>query len=725
MLSAGTRLGPYEIVTQIGEGGMGQVYRATDTKLKRQVAIKILPPSVAADADRLARFQREAEVLASLNHPNIAAIYGLEEGPAGDGPAEAGHHVRALVMELVEGDDLSQRIASGAIPIDEALPIAKQIADALEAAHEQGIVHRDLKPANVKVRADGTVKVLDFGLAKAMGPAEAGHYGPNVAQGFSPAGLSHSPTLSLHATMAGVILGTASYMSPEQARGKPVDKRADIWAFGAVLFEMLTGRRAFPGEDITDTIVSVVSKEPDWGALPTLTPAGLRRLLARCLKKDPKARMRDIGEARLQIEDLISGAPEDSAAAGPAEAGRHADPNPISVAGWRQTLPVAVAAAALAAAAVLMLWAPWRAAPVPASRKLLASIGADASLTTTLGASAILSPDGTTLAFVAQQTGQTRLFVRKLDQLQAAPLSGTEGAASPFFSPDGQWIAFFAGGKLKKVSTTGGAAVNLCDAEQGRSGTWTDDDTIIFSPTGQADAKLLRVPAAGGTPAIFGTFNAGATTQRWPRAIPGGKGLLYTEHSSRGSFDGANLVVAPLPSGTPRVVVRGGYYGRYVPSGHLIYMKQGTLFAVRFDLDRLEAIGQAVPALDGIATNQLIVGSAQLALSSDGTLVYVPGTAATTANPVEWLTRDGKTSVLRAAKADWANPRFSPDGQKLALDISDGKQSDIWVYETSRDTLTQLTFDSGEDRYPSGRRTADASCLRQTAPNRAPLTCIG
>jgi len=711
MLTVGTRLGPYEVTAKIGEGGMGEVYRATDSNLKRSVAIKVLPASVAGDADRLARFQREAEVLAALNHPNIAAIYGLEEGPA-----EAGHHVRALVMELVEGEDLSQRIARGAIPLDEALPIAKQIADALEAAHERGIVHRDLKPANVKVRSDGTVKVLDFGLAKAM---DVGSGGPGRSGG--PGGLSMSPTLTTPAMMtgAGMILGTAAYMAPEQAKGRAVDRRADVWAFGCVLYEMLTGRRAFGGDDVQDTFVAIMRDEPDWARLPATLPPALGTYLKRCLQKDARQRVQAIGDVRLALE----GAFETTA---PLTAPLALD---APASGVARALPWAIASAAVIVAGVLLtLWAPWRSASVPVPRKLLASIGADASLPTADGASAILSPDGTTLVFVAQQAGQTRLFVRKLDQLQAAPLAGTEGASNPFFSPDGQWLAFFAGGKLKKISVTGGAAVNLCDAPSGRGGTWTDDDTIIFTPASAPNTTLMRVSAAGGTPAVFGALSKGAATQRWPQALPGGKGVLYTENSATTGWDAANLVVTPLSGlpaeasakagGTPKVVVRGGHYGRYVSSGlahrslgeggHLIYLQQGTLFAVRFDLDRLETIGQAVPAIEGVIATPGNTGGAQLAVSSEGTLVYMPGAAVTLANPIDWMTRDGKTSVLRAAKADWTNPRFSPDGQKLAVEISDGKQRDIWVYEWARDTLTQLTFDPGQDWLPiwtpDGRR---------------------
>jgi serine/threonine-protein kinase len=712
-LTPGTRIGEYEILVAIGAGGMGEVYRARDTKLNRDVALKVLPDLLAGDPERLARFRREAQVLASLNHPNIAHIHGFEDWGA----------THAIVMELVDGLTLAELIGAavdhapsahrqaqgalssskggsearqaagvgprgklrndGGLPLEQVLPIARQIADALEAAHEQGIVHRDLKPANVIVRDDGTVKVLDFGLAKAIDPAST-----------SGAEAMNSPTLTARATQLGVILGTAAYMAPEQAKGKVVDRRADIWAFGVVLYEMLTGERAFKGEDISETLASVLKDAPSLDALPAGTPVRLKRLVERCLERDPKMRLRDIGEARIEIARIEAGAPD----AAPTLALPSAAAAAVPV--WRRLLPWAVAGVfGVALVAALLMWAPWREAALATPRKLLASVGADASLPTQFGASAILSPDGTTLAFVAQQSGQMRLFIRRLDQLQAAPLAGTEDAANPFFSPGGEWIAFFAGAKLKKVSVTGGASINLCDAPSGRGGTWADDDTIIFSPTSTTNNKLLRITAAGGTPAVFGTLSEGATTQRWPQALPGGKDVLYTEHSSMTGFDGGNLMVAPLSGGTPKVVVRGGYYGRYVPSGHLIYIQQGTLFAVAFDLDRLETIGQAVPALEGVTANPGTAG-AQLAFSLDGTLVYVPGTVAAATNPIDWMTRDGKTSALRAGKADWLNPRFSPDGQKLALAISDGKQLDIWVYEWARDTMTQLTFDPGEDGFP-------------------------
>jgi len=524
-LTPGSRFGVYEVMAGIGVGGMGEVFRARDTRLNRDVALKVLPDSFANDPDRLARFTREAQTLAALNHPNIAHLHGLEESGS----------VRALVMELVEGEDLSQWIARGAIALDEALPVAKQIAEALEAAHDQGIVHRDLKPANIKVRHDGTVKVLDFGLARAMDPASA--------FGTASASLANSPTMTSPAmTAMGMILCTAAYMAPEQARGKAVDRRADIWAFGVVLYEMLSGRRLFDGDDTSDVLAAVLRQDIDWSALPPATPARLRRLLERCLDRDVKTRLRDIGEARIEIARIQAGTPDSlvSTATSTTTAPRSTS---------SRLLPWMIAALLGASLAVaLYVWAPWRMRPVPTPRTLLANIGADASMPIAQGASAVLSPDATTLAFVARAAAGDRpaLFVRKLDQLQATALPGTDDAASPFFSPDGQWIAFFADAQLKKVSVSGGAPTKLADAPNGRGGTWTDDNTIVFTPQNGngPDARLKRVPASGGTPVDFGRLSEGAVTQRWPQALPNRKGLLFTEHSAADNWDAATLVVA-------------------------------------------------------------------------------------------------------------------------------------------------------------------------------------
>jgi serine/threonine-protein kinase len=463
-LVAGSRLGAYEVTTQIGEGGMGQVFRATDTKLKRHVAIKILPPSLAADPERLARFQREAEVLASLNHPHIAGIYGLEEGGG----------LTALVMELVDGEDLSQRIGRGAIPIDEALPIAKQIAEALEAAHEQGIIHRDLKPANIKIRKDGTVKVLDFGLAKAFEPAGAAASG----------NMSLAPTITTPAmTQAGIILGTAAYMSPEQARGKPVDKRADIWAFGAVLFEMLTGQRAFPGEDLSLTLAAVVMQEPAWAILPSATPPNVRHLLRRCLIKDPRQRIRDMGDVRLALEHTDDSAPA------PEPQGRQTQPALV----WAlaTTAVIAIAASALAA------WALFNrptAGDTPSVR-LSIPLGPREEVTTRPA----ITRDGRTVAYVTQQgTDDPILYLRDLNSFEVRPVPNSNGAKQPFFSPDGKWVAFFAQGQLQKAEVAGGAPIPLAEAADYRGGTWNEDDTIIFAAS--LGSGLSQISARGGPP---------------------------------------------------------------------------------------------------------------------------------------------------------------------------------------------------------------------------------
>jgi Tol biopolymer transport system component len=675
-LTTGTRLGPYAITAPLGAGGMGEVYRARDTKLGREVALKVLPESFAADPERVARMHREAQVLAALNHPNVAAIHGFED--SGD--------VHALVLEFVDGETLADRIARGPIPIQEALPIAKQIAEGLEAAHEQGIIHRDLKPANIKVRPDGAVKVLDFGLAKL---AET-----TAEPVTSPTALSMSPTITSPALMSGVgvLLGTAAYMSPEQAKGKPADKRSDIWAFGCVLFEMLTGTRAFGGDEVSDVLASVLAREPDLALMPAGAPPSIRRMLRRCLEKDRRRRLADITDARLEIDEAQTPSSADAAAVSVG----------VRVAGWRRAVPwTATGILALALAVVLALWAPWRTVRPPAvPLRLSAELGADASLVTrAAGAAAILSPDGQLLAFAAAQRRTSQIYVRRLDQLQAAPLSGTEGAESPFFSPDGQWIGFFAGGKLKKVSVTGGAAVTLCDVPSGRGGAWAEDGTITFSPSNVAGASLWRVSSAGGKPEALTTLAEREMTQRWPQVLPGGKAVLYMGASTTGgTYDDANLVVQPLPTGTRKVVVRGGHYGRYLPSGHLVYVHQGTLFAVPFDLDRLEATGQPVPVLEGVTSGG--AGGAQFAVSANGTLVYAPGPSARGDAPIHWMGRDGRATALRAISADWSEPHFDPTGRLLAMDINDGKQTDVWVYDWARDTLSRLTFDAGENRNP-------------------------
>ena len=688
----GSKLGLYEITALLGKGGMGEVYRARDTKLKRDVAIKVLPEEFSRDPDRVARFQREAEVLASLNHPDIAGIYDLQEAEG----------TRFLVLELVEGETLAERIQQGPIPVSEALTIARSICEALEAAHEKGVVHRDLKPANVKVTADGKVKVLDFGLAKAMENSPAS------------AVLSNSPTLvnSMAATNAGMIIGTAAYMSPEQARGRKADARSDIFSFGCVLYEMLSGRQAFQGEDVSDILASVLKSEPDLAALPANVSPQIRKLLIRCLEKNPKERWHAAGDLRLEIRDaLTSPAAEPIQAAAP----------PLSIRNTRREWTMtAIAAVAIVALAVsVLLWAPWRTVPAAtpaAPLRINGELGADVGLAASVaGNSALaLSPDGSMLAFVAAgKDGASQVYIRRFGQLQASPLAGTSGALSPFFSPDGQWLAFFAEGKLKKISVTGGASVTLADAPNGRGGSWGDDGDIIFTPNNNGRVALQRVSSAGGKVEQLTELGHAEATHRWPQVLPGGKAVLYTSNTVTNSYEGASIVVKPLLSGAPKILIREGYHPEYVSSGHLLYIHDGTLFAISFDLSRLEVTGQAVPAVEGVSS-QPGTGAAQFAVSQTGALVYLPGQSTGLAsNSVVWMSQDGKTSPLRAMPSIWTNPRFSPDGRRLALDILEGRNLDVWVYEWARDTLTRLTFDPAVDQKPvwtpDGKRIVFAS----------------
>jgi serine/threonine-protein kinase len=679
--TTGTRIGPYEITSPLGEGGMGVVYRAHDTKLERDVAIKALPDAFANDSDRLQRFQREAQVLASLNHPNIAHIYGLEESAK----------TCCIVMELVEGETLQERIKRGPVPIEETLAIAKQIAEALEAAHEKGIIHRDLKPANIKFTASGQVKVLDFGLAKAF-------------QEQRVTTLSNSPTL-LNASMPGVILGTAAYMSPEQARGREVDRTTDVWAFGCVLYEMLTGRSAFEGEDVTEIIGRIVAAEPDWKRLPDGTPMSVQRLLRRALRKDSRQRLGDIRDARIEIEDALTGSATEQIGV--------TIPAAIAVRDKKREWIFGALGCVAIIALLIVLWAPWRTITPAAPLRISSELGADVGLASSvLGNSALaLSPDGSILAFVAAKDGASQIYIRRLGQLQASPLVGTSGALSPFFSPDGQWLGFFAEGKLKKISVTGGAAVTLADAPASRGGSWGSDGNIVFHPN--PAGGLLRVPSAGGKAEPLTKLGQGELTHRWPQVLPGTKAVLYMSSGAPGNAEHSNIVVQPLPTGTPKVLVRGGYHPQYAASGHLLYIDEGTLFAVPFDLNRLETIGQPVPVVEGVSAQPTNTGAAQFTVSETGAFAYLPGRGAGNDSPVLWMTHDGKTSPLRSMPSDWSNPHFSPDGQRLAMDILFSGNIDAWIYEWARDTLMRLTFDPADDRNPvwtpDGKRIAFAS----------------
>ena len=677
---------------------MGQVWRARDTTLNRDVALKVLPESFAHDADRLMRFTREAQTLASLNHPNIAAIYGLEECPApasiSSGPANTGPAaVRALVMELVEGDDLSQRIRRGAVPLEDALPIARQIAEALQAAHDQGIIHRDLKPANVMVRADGTVKVLDFGLAKALDPASAS----SASAGHAA---SMSPTITSHAlTMRGVIMGTAAYMAPEQAKGKPVDRRADLWAFGAVLYEMLTGQRAFRGEDTTDTIAAVVGRDPDWSALPANTPASIERLLRRCLEKDRKRRLDSAAAAGLELEDARTSPLTEAPAAAP-----------------RRVALVAVASViAGAVVASLATWAVVRPAPPATALPMRFTFTPPPALRLGLSRQATArdfaaAPDGSFIVYRAADQGQ--LIVRWFGRLDAVPLAGITRAAMPFVSPDSRWIGFVQDDlTLKKVAATGGAPVTLARLPVWpRGASWVDGDTIIIG-TNSSTSGLLRVPAGGGEPTVLTTPDRarGEEGHVLPSGLPGGRAVLFTIGATEP--ENAQIALLDLRTGQRTTLLRGGRDAQYVASGHLVYGAGRGMSAVGFDLARLTVAGDSVRVIDGMA--EAPTGALNVAVTAAGTLVFVPaGTDGAALRTLVWVDRQGRETPLPSPARPYDSARLSPDGTRIAVSIRD-QDNDIWTWDLSRHTLSRLTFDADMDICPvwapDGRRVVFAS----------------
>jgi serine/threonine-protein kinase len=675
-MTPGTKLGPYEILSAIGAGGMGEVYRARDTKLGRDVAIKVLPEAFARDAERMARFQREAKVLASLNHPNIATIHGLEDS--------GGTH--ALVMELVEGPTLADRIKAGPIPVDEAVRIAKQIADALEYAHERGIIHRDLKPANVKVTNDDAVKVLDFGLAKAL------------ESDPSSIDISTSPTMSRMATMQGVLLGTAAYMSPEQAKAKSVDRRADIWAFGCVLYEMLTGRQTFTGETVTDTLASVIMRNPDLSELPVATPVRVRVLLERCLQKDPKQRLRDIGDARISLDEVLSGIPE------PAQS-LAAIGHPVK----RRWLWVVAAFAGVLILAGAAGFAGWTLKPEPARRVTRAVINLPPGqrLAGLVQPALAISADGGELAYVAitQDGSAQQIYVRAMDSGETRPVRGTEGATNPFFSPDGQWLGFFADGKLKKIPVSGGVAQTLVEVVNVDGATWGNQGTIIFAPLNSA---LKQVPDGGGNSQTVTHLGKGENFQGWPEFLPNGRAVIFADAPGTGNWTAARIAAQSVGSSEHRTLVQGATAPGYAPSGHLIYAQGGSLMAVPFDARRLEVRGSAVPAIEGVLQSP-VTGSAQYSISATGSLVYVPGSVQGEQSKLVWVNRNGTEQALAAPPRAYLNPRLSPDGQRAAVSISE-QEAQIWLYDLPRETLTRFTFEGTSNQYPvwtpDGKRIA-------------------
>ena len=653
----GKHVAHYTITEKIGAGGMGDVYRARDNKLGRDVALKVLPDAFAADPQRMARFKREAQILASLNHPNIAAIHGVED--TGD--------VRCLVLELVEGETLASLLERGAIPVDEALDIVVQIARALESAHEKGIIHRDLKPANVIVGADGSIKVLDFGLAKALADDTATTD-------------SELATLSPTATRAGVILGTAAYMSPEQAKGKDVDRRADIWAFGVVLLELLMGKSIFRRETVSETMAAVLMTEPDLEELPRETPAAIRQLLARCLRKDPMSRLRDIGDARIHIEEAQSG-PEPSALAGPPSRATKA---------W-------YAFAAMTLIAVGLSWVLWSRSGPADQPTLRFRQDPEEILQDTFGTSLALSRDGRYLAYVVRQGSDPngrRIYLRDLEELAGAPVSGTRNALRPFLSPDGQWLGFFADGQLKKVLVTGGTPEVVCDAAVCIGASWGPDGSIAFGGDG-----LFRVPSSGGTPERLTTLEPEERSHRWPRYLPTGDVVFTVLDESRE----LSVHVLSVSTGKRQRLIQGAADARYLPTGHLVFLRDGSLFSIPFDPVQLVANGAPMIVVESVQHVQLMASSAaHFDISDTGTLVYLAGDRDNFA--LVSVDRRGVSSSLVAERMRYMQPRFSPDGRRLALlktspHVAD-VVADVWLYDLARGAMSRLTYAEDDDITP-------------------------
>jgi len=677
-----TRIGAYEIASKLGQGGMGEVYRATDTRLGREVALKVLPDDFVDDPERSARFEREARVLASLNHLNIATLYGLEH-------LEDRH---LLVMELVEGEGLDEVIARGPVPVEEAIAIALQVAEGLEAAHEAGIVHRDLKPANIRIRPDGTVKVLDFGLATTW-ESRAG-----------ASGLSLSPTITSHHTKAGVILGTAAYMSPEQARGKPVDKRADIWAFGVVLFELLTGRQLFEGEMVTDVLANVLKQEVPWDALPATVPRQLRHLLHRCLERQPSERMRDIGDVRWALAEITrtDGEIAEGPAAVPAARRR----------GWRSVAPWAAGAALGVGAAVLAaaLLRPVPEAPRSVRSYIVAPEDAAFDFRASVGGP-VLSPDGRKLVFAARDAGGgTSLWIRPLESLSAQRLAGTEDAFFPFWSPDSRSVGFFVSGKLRKIDISGGPPESVCDAPNGRGGSWSPQGVIVFAP--DVFGGLQQVPAAGGKPTSLIDLDRtrNQTSQRWPVFLPDGLHFLFWAGSplNSGEVSTNGIYVGSLDGAAPVFLFASDSNALYSPPGYLLFLREQTLMVQPFDAGRRAVTGDAFPFTENIANPQNY-RLGDFSASREGTLVYQTGE--TGLNQVEVLDSAGR-KVLPAGEMEPAaidSFRLSSDGKFLVEQVSDSrsKNVDLWLVDLERNVRTRFTFEPGLELSPAWSPSGD------------------
>ncbi|HVS88108.1 MAG TPA: protein kinase [Candidatus Acidoferrum sp.] len=684
-LAAGSKLGPYEIVAPLGAGGMGEVYRARDTRLDRTVAIKVLPQHLADTPEARQRFEREARAVSALNHPHICTLHdvGSQDG------------TEYLVMEYLEGATLAARLEKGPLPLAQVLQYGIQIADALDKAHRSSIVHRDLKPGNIMLTKSGA-KLLDFGLAKAVVP---------LASGVT---LTAAVTRTTPVTQQGTIVGTFQYMSPEQVEGKEVDGRSDIFSFGAVLYEMVTGRRAFPGKSQLSVASAILEKEPEpISALQPMTPPALERTVKRCLAKEPDDRWQTARDLELELKWIAEGGSQVTSAPTAAAKGIRAR--------WRGALLWGVVSLFLAAITGLAIWNLKPSPPRPVSRFVIA-LPPGQRLAKLDQPAMALSPDGNHLAYVAIQGGTQQLYLRAMDSLEASPLPGTEGASEPFFSPDDQWLGFFAGGKLKKVSVSGGAALTLGDAANPQGASWGSQGIIAFAPT--QTSPLQQVSEAGGAPQPLTRLEKGEVAHRWPEFLPGGKAVLFAASTAGFNWANAPVAVQSVGTGERRNLIAGGTQPRYVASGHLIYAQGGSLTAVPFDPQRLAITGAAVPVVESVLQSR-ISGAAQYSFSATGSLVYVPGGVQADQSRLAWVSRTGAEQPVAAPARAYLFPRLSPDGRRVAVAIEE-QEAQIWLYDLSRETLTRFTFEGNANLNPAwtpdGKRIAFQS-IREGAPN--------